>query len=343
MGAFKLFQQSALSGQLTPIGMREVIFLEQAPCDLWIYQNGLFEVFLNKAQEINREILRKLIEQGIYQLFIEDDQVDLLRKTQQKNLREASRGLSVGNSIKNVQRQMSLLSINMGHLYQNPINDEALSLQYQSARNLVNFLAAHKKHLPRFYQEFAQQKYHYTIGHPLLSSLLLASFLQYLYLFSEREIELLFLTNYFKDIGMTLIPLETFDKEVLDASEKDLISKHTQYSIDILQGHVPLNANYLNIIGNHHNHCLIKMGAGQRSNKIGGTPNAKGSGLVEGIETVFVVMMDMMTAMISSRPYRTHIDLFTALNTIKILFADDYQREFHHLVYFLQRFFSRTK
>ena len=343
MGAFKLFQQSTSSGQLIPVGMREVIFMCVAPCDLWIYLNGDFEVFLTKDQEVKRSILRGLIEKGIYQLFIEPWFMDLFRKSQQQNLRESSRGLSVGDPFKNVQNQMALLSLNMEYLYKNSFDEESLSFQYQSARNLVNFLSSHKKNTSQFYHGFAQQEYHYIIAHPLLSSLLLVSFLQSLYLFSEREEELLFLTNYFKDIGMSLIPVETFEKKSLSFSERALISEHTQHSINILRGHVPLNENYLNIIANHHNHSLIQAEADHPSHKAGRGPNILGDGLAEGIETVFVVMMDMMTAMINPRPYRSRMDLFTALNTIKILFADDYRREFYHLVHFLQQFFSRIK
>ena len=344
MGAFKLFQQSTSSGQLIAVSMREVIFMCVAPCDLWIYIEGDFQLFLNKNQEVKRGVLRDIIRKGIYQLFVEPWFLDIFRKSQQENLRESSRGLSIGNPFKNVQNQMALLSINMEYLYKSSSsNGESLSLQYQSARNLVNFLSANKKSTPQFYREFAQQEHHYIIAHPLLSSLLLVSFLQSLYLFSEREEELLFLTNYFKDIGMSLIPIETFDKKSLSFSERTLISEHTQHSVHILRGHIPLNENYLNIIANHHNHSLIQAEANHRSHKVGRGPNILGDGLVEGIETVFVVMVDMMTAMISPRPYRSGMDLFTALNTIKILFADDYRREFYHLVHFLQQFFSRTK
>ena len=341
MGAFKLFEQSTSYGQLVPISMREIIFLCLAPCDLWIYIHDDFEIFLTKNQEVKRSVLKGLIQNGIYQLFIEPGFVDVFRKSQQQNLRESSRGLSIGDPFKNIQKQMALLSLNMEDLYKNPLNEESLSLQYQSARNLVNFLSNHKKNAAQFYQDFAQQEYHYTISHPLLSSLLLVSFLQSLYLFSEKEEEVLFLTNYFKDIGMSLIPVETFNKKSLSSSERALISEHTQHSVNILRGHIPLGKNYLNIIANHHNHPLIQAEADHPSRKAGRGPNIFGDGLAEGIETVFVVMMDMTTAMISPRPYRSPMDLFTALNTIKILFADDYRQEFYHLVYFLQRFFSR--
>ena len=344
MGAFKLFHQSCFSYNPIPVGIREILFLTQAPCDFWIYQNDIFEIIFKKNDAISHEILKNLVRRGAYQLFVEPSNICYLRRGLGQSLREVSRSLSAKDSVKNARRQMSLLSINMGHLYQDPINDEALSLQFRSTKNLVNFLLENKEFMPELYRDFAQQSHHYIIGHPLLSSILLSAFLKSLHSFSNHEIELLFLTNYLKDIGMALIPTETFDKKKLNNSDKTLIGEHTQNSLQILQGRVPLNDNYLNIINNHHNYSMIETDHGKVIGPFERHPKSSiNPKLAEGVETTFIVMMDMITAMISSRPYRQGMDMFSALNKIKILFVDNYPQEFRQLVYFLQKFFTQTK
>ena len=341
MDAFQLFRQSPFCHKPISVGMREILFLQQAPCELWIYQNNIFRVLFMKNQQIGRGILKNLIHQGTYQLFVEDHQITLLKEALQQNLKQASRTLSIGNGIKNACHQMSLLAVNIGQMYRDPTDDQALGLHYRSAKNLINFLSDNKNKTPHLYHQFEQKKYHYTRGHPLLSSLLLISFLNYLDYFSEQEIELLFLTNYFKDIGMALIPQEVFDLEKLNFSQRKMLNKHTHYSVTILKGRIPLAANYLSIIGNHHNRSL--------SRKTGTYPQSQREntmddcGFAEGIETIIIEMIDMVTAMVSPRPYRLEMSLFTALNKVKVSFTDNYQREFRHLVHFMQKFFDRTK
>ena len=343
MRAFKFFQHSSFPLRPIPVGIKDILFFQQAPCDIWAYQDDLFRPIFKKDGPIDREPLKEFISNGNYELFIQDNEMNLLTKALQKRLRQVSRNLGSGNAIKNSLKQMALLSTNMEYLYRDPTDDEALGLQYSSARNLVNFLLSNRKYISQLYVDFIRKNYHYSVGHPLLSSLLLLSFLKYLNHLSDREIELLVLSNYFKDIGMSLLPLETFNKRELSQSEKDSIDRHTQHSIDILKGRVPLNSNYLEIIGNHHNHTLFNT-EDDREHVSGGHPSLlKHYGRSEEIKTILVLVMDMMTAMISPRPYRSEIGLFPTLNKIKKIFSRDFQHEFQHLIYFSQQFFSRVK
>ncbi|MCY4643360.1 MAG: hypothetical protein OXB88_01970 [Bacteriovoracales bacterium] len=344
MRAFKFFQRSSFPLRPVPVGIKEILFFKEAPCDIWTYEDDIFKPLFKKEGGIEKRALRKLVENGTYELFIQDNEINLLRKGLRQHLRQMSRTLGIGGAVKNTLRQMSLLSINMGHLYEDPTDDEALNLQYRSARNLINFLSTHKKYVPGLYADLVRQNHHYSVGHPLLSSLILFSFLKYLNHFSEREIELLVLSNYFKDIGMSLIPLEIFNKKDLNQSEKDSIDRHTLHSIDILRGRVPLNSNYLDIIGNHHNHTLIGGEGGVRQRSQGPRSGfLKYGGRSEDIKTILVLIMDIMTAMISPRPYRSAVGLFPTLDRIKYIFAKDFQSEFHHLIYFSQQFLSRVK
>ncbi|MCY4643362.1 MAG: hypothetical protein OXB88_01980 [Bacteriovoracales bacterium] len=341
MKVLQFFQKSPLPQKLVPIGIEEIFLLQEAPCDIWTYEGDILKPLFRKNGPIVKEAGQELIKKGIYQLFIQDDEVGGLQKALGQHLRQMSRTLGTGEATKNTLHQMSLLSTNMGNLYKNPSHDESLILQYRSAGNLINFLSSNKKHIPQLYADFTRQNYHYSTGHPLLSSLLLLSFLKYLNHFNEREVELLVLSNYFKDIGMSLIPIESFDKKDLNQFEKDSIGRHAMHSTDILRGRVPLNSNYLDIIGNHHNHALIDSMEDHHHAPSPHTGQLYGSS--QETETILILMMDMITAMISPRPYRPGMSLFEALHKIKILFAKDFKREFHYLIYFLQQFFSRTK
>ena len=333
MNALQLYQQSPFSCRPISVSMWEMLFLNQAPCDFWIDREGLFRPFLLKDQQVARDTLKHLIEKGVYQLYFKRGDEVVVKKALERRLHQAGRAISVENSLKNASQQMSLMAIHAGLLYRDPSDKSALNLQYSSAKNLVNFFFTSKDKLPWFYGAFAQKKYHYTIGHPLLTSLLLISFLDYLDHFSEREIELLFLTNYFKDIGQALIPQEVLGLENPSLLQKKLLAKHTHYSIDILKDRTPLPSHYLTIIGNHHQHSSIQDEGGPLSD----------DDFAEGTETALIEMIDMVTAMTSPRPYRPPIDIFTALNRVKVSFADNYQQEFRHLVHFVQKFFSRTK
>ena len=150
--------------------------------------------------------------------------------------------------------------------------------------------------------------------------------------FSEREIKMLFMTSYFKDIGMSLLPTDTFDKESLDDVEKRLVKDHSIHSINILQGRVPLNPSYFNIISNHHSFSMINPHEDDEEKD-----------LVEGIETLFVIMMDMFVAMISKRPYRGGLTVYDALKKLGSIYGKEYPREFKFFVQFIQRFFSKLR
>ena len=77
---------------------------------------------------------------------------------------------------------------------------------------------------------------------------MLLSFLQSLNLFSHKEIENLFITSYFKDIGMSFIPREKFELAHLSDFDKELFASHAENSMLILEGRVPLSNTQLNLI-----------------------------------------------------------------------------------------------
>ena len=324
MAALNFYLKSPLAYRPKPVGIREVLFLKKAPCPLWFYNNSFFKPLFEKDQFINRDILKKLVQKGHYHIFIDEKNRLIFQQSLQQRLNKANWLLSTKSSTENANKQMSLLSLNMNQLMQQPWDNSLLNLQYSSVKKLFNFFLMNDFNIAFFYSKFESQHYHYSISHPLISSLILLAFLKNLQSFKEREIELLFITNYFKDIGNSLLPIEIFSQTKLSKKEEELISRHSLYSVDILENRISLPSSHLSIIANHHNHC--------NDNKF-----------AQGIETALVEMIDILSAIISPRPYRKRIGLFPALQRVKDIFSDNYRQEFSQLVRFSEVFFSNYK
>ena len=259
----------------------------------------------------------------------------MLVETQQDNLRSLTRSLSIGDPYDKGKKILTTLSINLKYLYENPCDDLALNLQFQSIRGLANFLLNNHKIHSNLYRDFSEQKFPYIYSQPMLSSLFLIGILKQVRILSDKEMESLFLASYFKDIGMSLIPEETLNKKVLSPHEKRILRGHAETSVKILQGRVPLGPNYFRIIENHHRFSLLES-----ENVISDASDEEL--IVSGFESVVVSLTDIIAAMISERPYRKSTTLFEALELTKTLIADSYSQEFKVIVsYFKQHFLAK--
>jgi HD-GYP domain-containing protein (c-di-GMP phosphodiesterase class II) len=169
----------------------------------------------------------------------------------------------------------------------------------------------------------------------MLSSLLLISFLQAIHLFNEKEIENLFLTSYFKDIGFSMIPDDIYDIKSLTSRDQNLFANHANFSFDLLEGRTPLSKNYLTIIKHHHfmNEKMKEILSKDKRYK-------REPEVILGLESTLVAVFDILVAMTHDRPYRKGISLYQALEVIKKMMVDDYPQEFKALVIFLRQFFK---
>lgn len=275
------------------------------------------------AQNYNKEIF----------LFEKDFQI--LKEKLREDLTKLTRSLSIGDISKNSSRHINLLTMQMGNLYKDPFNDELLNNQFQNSKNLSNFLLTNKSIHSDVYHNLKQQSYHYTLKQPLLSSIMVLSFLQTLGIFSDKENQEFFLSSYFKDIGMSFIPREKFELSHLTDFDKLLFSQHAENSMKILEGRVPLNQTQLNIIKNHHylNHKIQALAAGKKF-----TSDAE---FITGLESAMISAIDILVAMTNDRPYRDPVSFFKALELLKKVLADDYPQEFKALVVFIKNFLSK--
>ncbi|MBF0360378.1 MAG: hypothetical protein HQK49_05165 [Oligoflexia bacterium] len=330
MDSIQCLELNNLSYKVAPIHLREIIFLNNSPCDLFGIIDGFFTVVISKNSLINRDNLKKIVELGLNQIFVKIDDHPILYQLHRKKLIDITRSLSMGNTLENCKKQIYYQLINLEYLYKNPIDDEGLFIQYQCLTNLGQILFDKSELIPPLYNYLLEQKYHYSLSHPILSSLLLLGYLRNVQQFSSKEVLSLFVTSYFKDIGMSAIPEDFLNKSVLTKSEIDIISKHVHFSVEILNSRIPLGANYFNIIENHHAHSLIQ-------------DKSKRPKIISGVETLLIESIDTLTAMISNRPYREGLDVYLALNLLKNRMGSSYYQEFKLLVFYIQKFFKSIK
>lgn len=331
--AHKMIDQYTLGLRLKPISLREFLFVSETPCDVWGNTDGLYKVLLKKKSFLNPMILKNLITQGHAQVFIPyEDRFELYR-LQEEELRKLTRALSIGNPLDNAKKQTNLLTINLKHLYENPTSDPVLNLQYQSVRSLGHFLYKNPEIHEPLFREIMKQKHHYIYVQPLLASLFLVGVLKMARIYSDKEVESLFITSYFKDIGMSAIPSAKYDQEDLSTDDKHLLARHAAYSVQILQGRVSLSPNHLKIIENHHSFSLLTRDLG--------LVDISDKTLIKGFESMIVSTTDIIAAMITERPYRASTPIFEALELIKVLVADQFPHEFRLIVSYFKSFFSR--
>ena len=115
-----------------------------------------------------------------------------------------------------------------------PFNQLKASMRILNEENIVDI----NKQL---YKEFIKQGHHYIYAQPFLSTLFLLGVMKNSRMYIDKDIELFFLTSYFKDIGMSAIPTEKYNQENLDDEDKKLLS-----TISVIVVVPPLNVLYPN-------------------------------------------------------------------------------------------------
>jgi hypothetical protein len=330
---YSAITKTGLSLRLYPLSIRELMYIPKVPCDIYSYNNQSFRIIINKHTPIDNSFIRDLARQGDTDFYIYKEDHLLIKQEIQKNLTLVTRSLSVGNAVENAKQQMNLLTINMSYLYDKPTDDETLALQYQCSKNLAYFLIKHINYHEVLYKEFLKQKHHFIYAQPLIASLFTLGLLKYSKKYNDQEIEALFISSYFKDIGMSSIPESKYNDENLSLEDKALINSHAEHSVQILKGRINLTPNHYLIIENHHSFSLLKSNYDIM-------PKRKDDlSTVFGFETVIVSIMDIIAAAIHGRPFRDPIKVFDALSLIKNLIVDKYPQEFKLIVGYFKKFF----
>ncbi len=327
-------EQHKLSLKLRSILVGELYLARKLKHPVYIFKNGLFYPVINESSVPSKEQINTLIKNEHREVYLYPADMLEIKKNLETALIKVTRSLSVGDPLENGTKDLKLLSLNLGGLYHNPHNDELLMLQFQSSQNLSKFLLENKKLQSNFYHNLLRENFHFTLAQPMLSSLLLLSFLQSIHLFHDKEIENLFLTSYLKDIGISMIPGDKYDLKTLTTRDQELFANHADFSFDLLEGRVPFSKNYLTII-KHHHFLNDKMKDLISKDKKKSEPD-----IIFGLESTLVSVFDILVAMTTDRPYRKGLSLFQSLELIKKMMADDYPQEFKALVIFLKQFYK---
>ncbi len=324
-----------LALKLKPILVGELYLARKLQHPVYIHKDGLFVTVINEGSIPSKEQITSLIKSSHREVYVYSEDLNEIKGNLENALIKITRSLSVGDPLENGTKDLKLLSLNLSGLYQNPHSDELLMLQFQSSQNLSKFLIENRKHQPYFFQNLMRENFHFTVSQPMLSSILLLSFLQAIHLFHDKEIENLFLTSYLKDIGISMIPDLKYDLKSLNPRDKELFANHADFSFDLLEGRIPLSKNYLNIIRHHHflNDRMKGLVSKERKTDHDGD-------MIMGLESTLVAVFDILVAMTNERPYRKGQSLFQSLEVIKKMMADDYPQEFKALVVFLKQFFK---
>lgn len=332
--AYDVLEQNSLNFKLSPISFREIFFISEAPCDIYGQVDGLLQVILYKKAEITTTILKNFLSRQLANLFVMEEDRPLIRLAQQDNLRNVTRALSIGDPLEKARLQTNLLTINLGYLYEEPTDDNLLNLQVTSAKTLAPFLFNKPQIHEALFKEFMKQGHHYIYAQPFLSTLFLLGVMKSSRLYNEKDIELFFLTSYFKDIGMSAIPAEKYNQENLEDEDKLLLSTHPELSVNILKGRIPLPPNHLKIIENHHIYSTL-------TKKLN-LPSKDDPNIIYGFETMMISVMDLVAAMITDRPFRKAESLFKSLDLIRLLIGEQYPQEFKLIVIYFKNFFSNV-
>lgn len=327
--------QHKLSLKLRPILVGELYLTRELNNPVYIFNEGTFHPVINQGSIPHKDQIVALIKSFHLEVYVYPEDIIDIKKNLESALIKVTRALSVGDSLENGTKELKLLSLNMGGLYQNPHDDDLLMLQFQSTQNLSKFILENKKLQPIFYKNLLRENFHFTLVQPMLSSILLLSFLQSIHLFHDREVENLFLASYLKDVGISMIPRDKYDIKTLTTRDQRLFASHADFSFDLLEGRVPLSKNYLTII-KHHHFLNEKMKDLLQKDKI----KRKEPEIIFGIESTLVAVFDILVATTTERPYRRSVSLYQSLELIKRLMADDYSQEFKALVVFLKQFYK---
>ena len=327
--------QHKLALKLKPILVGELYLARKLMHPVYVHKDGVFFPVIPEGSVPSKDMINSLIKNLHKEVYVYRGDLDEIKRNLETALIKVTRSLSVGDPLENGTKDLKLLSLNLSGLYQNPHSDELLMLQFQSSQNLSKFLLDNKKHQPQFFNNLMRENFHFTLSQPMLSSLLLLSFLQSIHLFHDKEVENLFLTSYLKDIGISMIPDMKYDLKSLTPRDKELFANHADFSFDLLEGRIPLSKNYLNIIKHHHFLNDRMKGLGSKDKKFEGEGE-----MIMGLESTLVAVFDILVAMTNDRPYRKGLSLFQSLEVIKKMMADDYPQEFKALVIFLKQFFK---
>lgn len=323
-----------VSLDLIPVSIEQLLTMDRTQGQIFINNNGVFRPIINALTVIKPIEVEQYYKRGNTVFYVSEADFKQIKNLLFLKLQETTRRLSVGDAVESGKNYLSCLLQNLSALYEDYHNQQLLSLIYQTSPSFTSYLQANKKVITDLYLFVCKERVHYLFKQPILSSLFLTSFIVKYNIFSNREIQDLFVISLLKDLGMCFLPREAWDKRNLDNYQQEALNKHSQNSVQLLKDRIPIHSSGLHIIEHHHFHndTVRKF---LKEQKI-----EQDQTLVHGIETTITAMADLICAMYSPRPYRKAYPLDTIKKITHLVLRDLYPEEDKLLISFVDHFFD---
>lgn len=301
------------------ISLKEVLFFSSSPCDL--YSNtDLFTPCIFKDQKITKSILMKLVSKKNLEILCKKSDFEIFNSFVKREITDICKKFSHGSPVHNGLRLLNLCLLHQKFVYKDPFNKEILQGHHQITKLVSEIFVNYQKFTPTIFNKFSKLGHYFLFSQPLKSTLIFSHLLEESKVFEKKFNQTLFITSLFKDIGMSLINERTLLTKNINKKQREEINCHSSYSYLICKDNLHLSTTQLNLIKHHH--------------------DIKSEKILFGPELIFLHFSDVLSAMISDRPYRPKNSLYKALELIKISTPPSNKEEFKFLVNFSTKFFN---
>ncbi|MDH4467113.1 MAG: hypothetical protein QE271_03575 [Bacteriovoracaceae bacterium] len=319
---------------LSPVSFQQLTLLAKCLSDVYTHHEGTFVKVFEGDQKINPKVLSAWRQKGIYQFFVAKDDQKKIYEMAYKNFQEVTRQLSIGQPLEKGTIFLTQLGDLLNMLYDDYQNEELLRLIFHTSQSFYYYLEQNSNLIRLHYGTVARLPISFYFKQPILSSLFMIGFLLEYQIAGSRENVDLFSVSLLKDVGMSLVPRDSWNKKVLDQTDRLCLDKHSNHSVMLLREHLPLNKSQLHIIEHHHfqNELVRKIINDDKSIN-------SSQDVIQGFETMIVAISDLVAAMTSERPYRPKYPSEVVQNVIKSLTQINYPTETKMLINFFRNFY----
>lgn len=301
------------------VSLKEILFFTHSPCNFFTEKN-LFTPCISQGQKISKNFFVQLASQKNLDLLWRKDDSNNFNLFIKKEIIEICKKFSHGSPIHNGLRLLNLCLLHQKSVYKDPFNKETLQEYHQITKLISEVFNNSQKYIPEIFQKFTKIDHYYLHSQPIKATLIFSHLLEESKVFEKKFNQSLFITSLLKDIGMSLVDKNVLDSKTLGEKQKLEIHNHSHFSYLLCKDGLHLSTTQLNLIKHHH--------------------DIKSEKILFGPELIFLHFSDVLSAMISDRPYRPKNSLYKALELIKISTPASNKEEFKFLVNFSTKFFS---
>ena len=110
VNAFDILTDNSLALKLEAISIRELFYIGNAPCNVYVYEKQKFKPILTFGKMIDVQLLKDLLKNNMLKIFVLKVERYKIIETHQQVLTKLTRSLSMGVNISNVKKQFNVLT-----------------------------------------------------------------------------------------------------------------------------------------------------------------------------------------------------------------------------------------